>query len=101
NITGVNDPVVTKPTTYSLSQNYPNPFNPSTTINFALPKESNVTLKVYNMIGQEVMTLLNNERMSAGYHSVKVNGSKLTSGVYIYKLQAGEFIATKKMVLMK
>jgi flagellar hook assembly protein FlgD len=92
---------VTKPTTYSLSQNYPNPFNPTTTINFALPKESNVTLKVYNMIGQEVMTLISNERMNSGYHSVKVDGSKLTSGVYIYKLTAGDFVATKKMVLMK
>jgi photosystem II stability/assembly factor-like uncharacterized protein len=101
NITGVNDQVVTKPTTYSLSQNYPNPFNPSTTINFALPKESNVTLKVYNMIGQEVMTLINNQRMNSGYHSVKVDGSKLTSGIYIYKLQADDFTATKKMVLMK
>jgi len=101
NITGVNDQVVTKPTTYSLSQNYPNPFNPTTTINFALPKESNVTLKVYNMIGQEVMTLISNERMNSGYHSVKVDGSKLTSGVYIYKLTAGDFVATKKMVLMK
>ena len=101
NITGVNDQVVTKPTTYSLSQNYPNPFNPTTTINFALPKESNVTLKVYNMIGQEVMTLISNERMNSGYHSVKVDGSKLTSGVYIYKLTAGDFVATKKMVLLK
>lgn len=100
-VTGVNEQVVTKPTVYSLSQNYPNPFNPTTTINFALPKESTVTLKVYNMIGQEVMTLISNERMSSGYHSVKVDGSKLTSGVYIYKLIAGDFVATKKMVLLK
>jgi hypothetical protein len=100
NITGVNEQV-TKPTQYSLSQNYPNPFNPSTTINFALPKESQVTLKVYNMIGQEVMTLIDNKRMSSGYHSVKVDGSKLSSGVYIYKMIAGEFVATKKMILMK
>ncbi|MEJ5306045.1 MAG: T9SS type A sorting domain-containing protein, partial [Ignavibacteria bacterium] len=96
-----NDQSVTKPTTYSLSQNYPNPFNPSTTINFALPKESIVTLKVYNMIGQEIMTLINGEKINAGYHSVKVDGSKLTSGVYIYKLTAGDFVSVKKMVLMK
>ncbi len=100
NITGVESPIA-KPTTYSLSQNYPNPFNPSTTISFALPKESNVTLKVYNMIGQEVMTLINNEKMSSGYHSVKVDGTRLTSGVYIYKMIAGDYVSTKKMVLIK
>ena len=100
NITGVNEQV-SKPTTYSLSQNYPNPFNPSTTISFGLPKESTVTLKVYNMIGQEVLTLIDNQRMGMGYHTVKVDGSNLTSGVYLYKLTAGEFVATKKMVLIK
>jgi len=89
------------PANYSLSQNYPNPFNPSTTIRFALPKTSNVTLKVYNMSGQEVSTLLSNSTVQAGTSEFKFDASKLSSGVYFYSLTAGNFRETKKMVLIK
>lgn len=88
------------PKAYALQQNYPNPFNPSTTIKFELPKESKVELKVYNAIGQEVASLINTV-MSAGYHEIRFNASHLATGVYIYRINAGEFTATKKMMLIK
>ena len=88
------------PTEFSLSQNYPNPFNPSTTIEFAIPKESDVTLKVYNLLGQEVTTLLNTQ-MKAGYHKVKFDATGLSSGIYLYKIQSGDFSAVKKLMLVK
>ena len=99
------------PTDYALSVNYPNPFNPSTTIEYALPEPSKVTLKVYNVLGQEVATLVN-EHLNAGYQSVTWNatansGITLASGMYIYRLQAvsttsgREFTKVKKMVLLK
>ena len=88
------------PESYSLSQNYPNPFNPSTVINFNLPRVSNVELKVYNLLGQEVATLVNQE-MNAGNHDVKFNASSLSSGIYFYTLKAGDFISSKKMLLLK
>jgi hypothetical protein len=88
------------PTTYALYQNYPNPFNPSTTINFDVPKESKVVLKVYNILGQEVATLVN-EKMVAGSYSYQFSEGNLSSGMYIYRLQAGDYTLTKKMTLLK
>jgi hypothetical protein len=90
----------TVPDKYSLSQNYPNPFNPTTTIEFILPKKEYVTLKIYDVLGNEVITLIN-EEVDAGFHKVEFNSSNLTSGVYIYKLIAGSFTQTRKMTLMK
>jgi M6 family metalloprotease-like protein len=88
------------PTSYKLSQNYPNPFNPATKINFALPKQGFVTLKVYDIIGREIKTLVN-EVKQAGYYTVDFNGSSLASGVYFYRIQSGDFISVKRMVLVK
>ncbi len=88
------------PTKFSLSQNYPNPFNPTATIQYAIPKAGAVTLKVYNILGQEMITIINEER-PAGSYEVEFNASTLPSGIYFYRLQAGSFVKTKKMVLMK
>ncbi len=88
-------------TDYSLEQNYPNPFNPSTVINFSVPNENTlVTLKIYNSIGQEVGTLIN-QTVPAGNHEVQFNASGLSSGIYFYTLTAGNFVATNKMMLLK
>ncbi|MHB1687442.1 MAG: T9SS type A sorting domain-containing protein [Ignavibacteriaceae bacterium] len=86
--------------TYQLSQNYPNPFNPSTNISFSIPKESKVVLKVYNMLGQKVATLVN-QTMAGGNYRYEFNADNLSSGIYIYRLQAGDFMFTKKMTLLK
>jgi hypothetical protein len=88
------------PSTYALKQNYPNPFNPSTKISFAVPTKSDVTLSVYNILGQEVATLVN-EVKEAGTYDVTFSSAKLTSGVYFYTMKAGQYTETKKMVLMK
>ncbi|HXX65281.1 MAG TPA: T9SS type A sorting domain-containing protein, partial [Bacteroidota bacterium] len=88
------------PNDFSLRQNYPNPFNPSTTIQYALPQYSRVTLSVYNTLGQLVLTLINSEEQ-AGYHEVKFDGKGLSSGVYFYKIVAGGFVQTKKLLLTK
>jgi hypothetical protein len=88
------------PVLYSLEQNYPNPFNPVTTIKFNIPKSGVVKLSVYDMMGREVTTLVNQELL-AGRYSVDFNALSLASGVYFYKLQAGEFTDTKKMMLIK
>ncbi len=85
---------------YELSQNYPNPFNPVTNINFSVPNSSNVTLKIYNNMGQEVETLVN-EKLNAGSYQVDWNAINFTSGVYYYKIQTEGFIETKKMFLIK
>ena len=85
---------------YSLSQNYPNPFNPSTEINYTLAKSGNVTLKVYNLLGSEVATLVNGF-MEAGKHSVKFDANDITSGIYFYTIKADNFTSTRKMILMK
>jgi len=90
----------TLPSGFALRQNYPNPFNPTTTIHFSLPKSSYVTLKVYNMLGQEVATLVNGER-TAGEYSVEWQSNTFPSGVYFYRLNAGSFSSIKKMILMK
>ena len=83
-----------------LSQNFPNPFNPTTTINYQLPQNCFVTIKVFDMLGKEVSTLVN-ESKPAGYYEVDFNGGKLTSGVYIYRLQAGSFTENRKLVLRR
>ena len=88
------------PTDFALYQNYPNPFNPTTNIKFDLPKESNVTLKIYNILGEEVTTLVN-KTMPAGHQVVTFDASRLASGMYIYRIQAGSFVQVKKMLLMK
>lgn len=93
-------PISTVATDFSLSQNYPNPFNPSTTIKFALPKSGNVTLKIYNSIGKEVETLVN-ENMGAGSYEVSYDASQLNSGMYFYRISANGFTDTKKMMLVK
>jgi hypothetical protein len=85
---------------YSLSQNYPNPFNPNTEINFTLAKSGNITLKVYNLLGSEVATLVDGF-MEAGKHLVKFNAKDFTSGVYFYTLKADNYTSTRKMMLMK
>lgn len=91
---------VTGPVTFSLLQNYPNPFNPSTTIKYDLPKDSRVSLKLFNIIGQEVATLVNEEQ-KAGYKSVEWNASGVASGVYFYRLNAGSYTSVKKLLLLK
>jgi hypothetical protein len=88
------------PTKLTLSQNYPNPFNPTTTIEYSISKSSQVTLKVFNMLGKEVTTLVN-KKQTAGEHSVKFDASNLASGVYLYKIKAGNTTIAKKMVLIK
>jgi hypothetical protein len=88
------------PTQYALNQNYPNPFNPNTTINYHLPTQSNVTLKVYDVLGREVATLVNGVE-EPGYKLVTLDASRLSSGVYYYRLQAGNYVETKKLVLLK
>ncbi|HKI77421.1 MAG TPA: T9SS type A sorting domain-containing protein [Ignavibacteriaceae bacterium] len=88
------------PNSYSLSQNYPNPFNPSTQINFSLPSSSNVKLTIYDITGKRVREVLNNP-MSAGEHTVNFDASNLSSGTYIYRIQASNYVQSKKMVLLK
>ncbi|MHC1737256.1 MAG: S8/S53 family peptidase [Ignavibacteriaceae bacterium] len=87
-------------TDYQIMQNYPNPFNPETVISYSLPKTSKVTLKVFDLLGNEIITPIDREQ-SPGSYSITINGDKLSSGVYFYRITAGDFIATKKMALMK
>ena len=91
---------VSRPKEFKLEQNYPNPFNPTTTIQFAVPSVSDVKLEVFNILGQKVASLVN-RRMEAGVHTVNFNAANLSSGVYFYRLQAGNFVQTKKMMLVK
>jgi parallel beta-helix repeat protein len=91
---------LTNPMEFILYQNFPNPFNPSTTIRYQLPRASHVTLKVFNTLGQEVATLVNGVE-EPGYKSVEFNASNLTSGVYCYRLQAGDFVQSKKLMMLK
>jgi hypothetical protein len=88
------------PTDYTLSQNYPNPFNPITNIKFDIPKASFVKLIVYDLLGRELRTLVN-EQLKAGTYKADWDASEFPSGVYFYKLSAGDFTETKKMVLVK
>ena len=92
--------IVTVPEKFELSQNYPNPFNPTTTIKYSIPKEGLVTLKIYNIIGEEVVTLVN-ENKQVGNYSVSFSAIDLSSGIYLYKLSAGSFVETRKMLLLK
>jgi hypothetical protein len=89
-----------QPNGFILHQNYPNPFNPSTKIEFTIPKSSLVNLTVYNVLGEEIETLVN-ETKASGNYEVNFNSVNLPSGIYFYKLQAGSFAQTKKMILMK
>jgi hypothetical protein len=85
---------------FTLYQNYPNPFNPTTTIKYQIPESRFVTLKIYNLLGEELLTLLS-EEIPIGSYEVKFDGTSLPSGAYFYRLQAGDFLETKMMVLMK
>lgn len=96
-----NEDEESNPFGYRLSQNYPNPFNPTTNIEFKLPKATNVSLKVYDLLGREVALLIDNERYSSGSQTINFNASALASGMYIYKLEAGSFTQTRKMLLIK
>jgi photosystem II stability/assembly factor-like uncharacterized protein len=88
-------------TDYKLNQNYPNPFNPNTIISFAIPKKSNVNLTLYDMNGKEIEKLIQNEIKTQGRYEIEFDGSKYSSGVYFYKISAGEYHRVKKMVLLK
>jgi photosystem II stability/assembly factor-like uncharacterized protein len=94
------EPELDIPIDFLLSQNYPNPFNPSTVISFHLPVSGNVTLKVYDILGNEVTTLVNEEK-TAGNYNIEFNAEKYCSGVYFYTMRAGNFIETKKLILLK
>lgn len=106
-ITDVRKEDETIPTEFKLEQNYPNPFNPSTIIKFGVPERSNVVLKIYDILGGEVTTLVN-EELEAGWYKRSFNASSLASGIYIYRIQAGSIsgqrsgvVFTKKMILIK
>jgi hypothetical protein len=98
--TGIASQNGTVPATYSLSQNYPNPFNPSTTITYELPRASQVNLTVFDILGREVSVLVN-DRKDAGVYEEKFDGSRLASGVYFYRLQTGDFVQTKRLMILK
>ncbi len=105
-ITAVEKDELGLPDKFDLQQNYPNPFNPSTTIKYSIPEQSTVKLVIFNMLGELVTELVNQEQ-DIGYYEVKLNAGNISSGVYFYRLQvytpgrAGDFIKTKKMVLLK
>ncbi len=103
--TGIGDTPTALPTEIALMQNYPNPFNPETNIEFRLPSATNVTLEVYNLLGQKVKTLVSDYR-EAGYHTVRWNGTNdsgdlVPSGVYFYRMTAGDFVKTNKMIMLR
>ena len=100
NSVGVGEKAAVIPLLFGLGQNYPNPFNPITNITFQVPITSHVTLSVYDMLGREVAVLVN-ERQEAGVHEVKFDGSGLASGIYFYRIQAGNFVETKKLLLLR
>ena len=89
-----------KPLNFALNQNYPNPFNPTTTISYSIPEKSFVSLKVYNILGKEVSSLVSSQE-EAGSHQVNFNAMNLSSGIYFYTIRAGNFTATKKLMLLK
>jgi len=104
--TGVNPEVGNQPLTYQLKQNYPNPFNPTTNIQFSLAHNENVTIAVYNIRGQLIRTLVNHDAMKAGYHTLNWDGTnnagqQVGSGIYIYRIHAGDFVSAKKMTLLR
>jgi hypothetical protein len=101
-VTGIGDDQgsLLAPNSFNLAQNYPNPFNPITTIQYSILQRSNVTLKVYDILGNEIAELVNEEK-GIGVYSVTFDASNLASGIYLYKIQAGSFVETKKMILLK
>jgi len=99
-VTGISNPEEIIPQKLILKQNYPNPFNPTTSIEFTIPNAEFVTLKIYNILGEEVFTLVS-EKLDAGKYNYEWDGSSIASGIYLYKLEAGNFVKMKKMVLMK
>ncbi|MFZ1291027.1 MAG: T9SS type A sorting domain-containing protein, partial [Melioribacteraceae bacterium] len=99
-IVGVEETDTFKPDVFALNQNYPNPFNPSTIISYSIPKQSMVSLKIYNVLGQLVTTLVNKQQ-NAGSYQYQFNASNLTSGIYFYSIKAGDFTKTQKMMLIK
>ena len=98
--TTIDDNKIDYPNRFYLSQNYPNPFNPSTNIEFTLPKSEYVELKIYNILGKEVMTIVSN-KLNQGNHTYQFDGKNLASGIYYYQLVAGDFREVKKMVLLR
>ncbi len=90
----------TIPNDYLLYQNYPNPFNPTTTIKYSVPQSSNVVIKVFDVLGKEITTLVNEEK-SVGTYELNWYAGNLPSGIYFYRIQTGDFIDTKKMILLK
>jgi hypothetical protein len=99
-VTGINPNIKEVPSQYALGQNYPNPFNPTTNIKFNLPKDEFVTLKIYDILGNEMKTIVEGTQ-KAGQYDVTVDGTNLASGVYFYTLKAADFLQTKKMILVK
>ena len=99
-VTGVTKDIAGIPETFSLSQNYPNPFNPTTTIEYQIPSQSYVTLKVFDLLGRELATLVN-EKKDAGYYAVRFVATELASGVYLYRIQAGSYVQTRKLILVR
>jgi hypothetical protein len=100
NVVGVRQADNNLPENFVLAQNYPNPFNPTTQINYSIPSAQKVVLKVYDALGRDVATLVNDQQ-AAGNYTVDFNASNLASGIYFYRLQAGSFVQMKKMILMK
>ena len=100
NLTGYGNISGVIPQRYNLYQNYPNPFNPSTIIRYDLPKNEFVSLKIYNALGQEIVSLVNKVQ-DAGIHELPWNANDFSSGIYFYKLVAGEYSSTRKMMLIK
>ena len=98
-IVGVEDEE-TLPTEYALEQNYPNPFNPATTFRYSIPTQSKVVIKVFDILGNEIATLMDEEK-SVGTYELRWNAVNLPSGVYFYQLKAGDYVDTKKMILLK
>ncbi len=99
--TAVEDQNYSYPEILELRQNFPNPFNPTTEIVYSVPRKDLVTLDVYNLLGEKVANLINNQIENAGYHKVQFNGAQLNSGIYLYKIQTGSNVLTKKMMLLK
>jgi len=104
-ITLITRTVPVEPEEFTLFQNYPNPFNPETTIKYQLPKRTHVTLKIYNQIGQEVITLTDSNKNEGYYHDEwngrNRDGKMVSSGIYFYQLRAGNFVKTRKMILLR
>jgi hypothetical protein len=99
-ITGIEDNQSILPSVYRLNQNYPNPFNPSTIINYQIPEQGFVTIKVYDILGKEIKTLVN-ENKPVGSYNIRFNASDLSSGIYIYQIRVNNFVQSRKMMLMK